>query len=70
MHDEGHSFHLLTYCRDRVIYAGSWRQTPHEVIVRYANREVHLSLDDPSKPRQIARSLLEQMVDAPGQCWP
>jgi hypothetical protein len=68
MHDEGESFRLLTYCKGHVIYSGSWRRTRHDVIVRYANREVQISLYDPNKSRQIARSLLEQMVDTCEHC--
>jgi hypothetical protein len=60
-------FHILTCSRGCVIHAGRWRSTPHSVAVRYKNREVSMSVLDPSaNAKATARLLLAELV-AEGQ---
>jgi hypothetical protein len=61
---DGDSFELLTCCRGKVVYTGSWRHTESCVVVRYGGREVHVSLYQPGKPREIAQNLLSDIVES------
>jgi hypothetical protein len=63
---ESQPYQLLSYCRGRKVYTGSWRHTKRSVSVRYGGREVHTytSLYEPGKRKEIAQNLLAEMVEA------
>jgi hypothetical protein len=67
MREQNTGFQILTCSRGRVIHAGRWRSTPHSVAVRYKDREVSMSVLDPTaNAKATARLLLAELI-AEGQ---